>query len=188
MSCNSACCEPDAQCCPDCGAPMTAAYPIRMIPARGQEGDLLDEIQARLDFVRARREEGWDVRSTATALVCEPPDQEEDLLGRLRGFGLGDDVIWDWNDQIGVRAPEEILEAAREYAATDEYLAAAEEVEDDGPDGPCPHCREVLGDFMEWAEEEYDLAGFEVEDDFDRGVLAGRREALEWVLGGEEMD
>ena len=184
MTIADVCCDRLAPACSDCGGLLNPVLHIRLIPAWGEDVDPLDDIQDRLDAASTLRGAGWQIRATSTGLDCQPPEQDEDIIDRLRRLGIGEDMMRAWGEPILLRDPEEILEAAMEFACREDYVLAAEELRDEGPDGPGLDRRSVLMAIRREAEELIDLEGFEgeVADEFRRGVLAGSRSALEWVL------
>jgi hypothetical protein len=128
---------------------------------------------------------GWTVQLTDAGLSFEPPDHEEDhktVSKKLAELGVKEEftcfILRDLGEVLDANV--EVMDRAN-YDNADQTLRHAE-------DPRCILCEKELEEEMAELEETYGRANLLIADDYQRGMLRGKLETLQWVLGADRDD
>lgn len=169
---------------------------LRFIPLK--DSDLTGEILA--NYLRKRLpilhgivdklvKAGCPLRLTPGGIAFDPPDVTDDTPAdvaneKLSSLGITEEVL-----DSPVRSLAEILEAEEEYGDRVWYDENDRQLRD--PDSHvCDCCQEARNERMSEVEATYGRRSLMVSggSDFERGILQGKLEALEWLLGADWED
>jgi len=130
---------------------------------------------------------GWDIRLTISGLAVAPPsaggaDDDEDLERQLKELGVTEAVSGSPS-----RTLEAVIEAEGEYQDRATYEHLDRQLRGLGQP-VCPCCTDLVEEQLRELEARYGRRNLSVADEYERGVLHGRWEGLQWVLGDDWQD
>jgi hypothetical protein len=147
------------------------------------------------DIATTLHDAGWTVQVSDAGLSFESPDAEEDyeaVTAKLAALGIKEEVSC-----LTLREINDIVDAQFELRDRVRYDDAGQALRDaeylrctscDTEYWRCPSCEERLERKMAELEQQYGRADLLIADDYERGILHGSLQALQWVLGVDSDD
>lgn len=157
--------------------------------AKGLEGaEMTQYLKERLrylaDLADKLSADGWSVQLTIRGLAFQPPEGPADtqkaaeaMQERLKQLGIPD-LVRPWASHS-----IDDLEMTEDEYSDRAWYEQADRVLRDRSTGLCCCCEDSMIKRMKQLEEWFGRRGLMVADDYERGMLHGKIQAMRWMLG-----